>query len=279
MLWTGHELVSCMGSRFVKVLLTVVGAIFFTTLGIFAADRLQGIDSSLSNIANVGGGVCQKGMAPLRVNGGTLCVDIYEASPSSECLHKSLSSLVQSEQNANTRGCSVISVEDALPWTYISLPQAQRMCASAGKRLPTADEWYHIALGTDPESCVVDEASVSRTGTHACISSIGSHDVIGNVWEWVDEQVVGNEFNGRPLPEDGYVTSVDAGGIAITSDDAPDEMYGADYFWSEVEGVFGMIRGGSYTSQTDAGLYTVNAAIETSFASRGIGFRCVEDVF
>ena len=39
-----------------------------------------------------------------------------------------------------------------------------------------------------------------------------------------------------------------------------------------------MIRGGFYGSEDDAGLYTANTSVETSFASQGVGFRCVEDI-
>ena len=81
------------------------------------------------------------------------------------------------------------------------------------------------------------------------------------------------------LPEEGYVTSVDAQGLAITSATTPDDMYGRDYVWSKTEGVFGMIRGGFYGSNQDAGLYTVNASVQTNFATQGVGFRCVKDTF
>jgi formylglycine-generating enzyme required for sulfatase activity len=152
------------------------------------------------------------------------------------------------------------------------------MCAGAGKRLPTSDEWYRIALGTETDTCVVDENAVRETGTVECVSSSGIHDMVGNVWEWVDATVVGKNYDDRELPPEGYVTSVDASGVAITTATEGDILYGDDYFWSKGEGVFGMIRGGFYGSDDDAGLYAVNASVPTSFASQGVGFRCVEDV-
>jgi formylglycine-generating enzyme required for sulfatase activity len=248
-------------------------------LSIFAADSLQGIDSGISNFANVNNaGGCSSGSVPLKTDSGTLCVDIYEASPSKLCPHKELSNAIQSEQNANTKDCSAESVKDAAPWTYVSLPQAQRLCASAGKRLPTSEEWYRLTLGTNPDSCTIHESGVTQTGNDACVSSIGVQDAIGNVWEWVDENVVGDMVDGRALPQEGYVTSVDANGVAITSSNVADELYGSDYFWSKQEGVFGMIRGGFYGSNQDAGLYTVNASVLTSFATQGVGFRCIKDL-
>ncbi len=268
-----------MKTRWVKGVATVFGAVLLSTLGIYAADSLQGIDGGIANLAGVkNAGVCKEGAVPLKIDTSIVCVDIYEASPSSACPHAEMTNIIQSEQNANTKDCYAASVEDHLPWTFVSLPQAQRLCAGAGKRLPTSKEWYQIALGTNPDTCTIQGSAVVRTGNPECISGSGAYDVIGNVWEWVDANVVGNSFEGRQLPEEGYVTSVDAGGIAITSSESTDELYGSDYFWSKQDGVFGMIRGGFYGSNKDAGLYTVNAGVPTTFATQGVGFRCVEDV-
>lgn len=267
-----------MKTRWVKGTATVIGAIALSTLGIFAADSLQGIEGGIQNFAGAGkSGICTEGMVPTKIDGSVLCVDVYEASPSTVCPHKALTNVVQSEQNANTKDCYAASVKDAEPWNYISLPQAQRMCAGAGKRLPTSKEWYHIALGTNDDTCTTQGTSMSPTGNESCVSTIGAYDVIGNVWEWVDESIVGNMHEGRVLPKEGYVTAVDASGIALTSAESADDLYGKDYFWSKEEGVFGMIRGGFYGSNEDAGLYTTNASVPTSFATQGVGFRCVED--
>ena len=268
-----------MKNRWLKGGFVVFGAILLSTLGIYASDRLQGIEGGLSQRANVrDASGCVSGTLPLKVDGAVICVDVYEASPSPDCPNQTLSNIVESEQNANTGNCFATSQEGKTPWSYISLPQAQRMCASAGKRLPTSEEWYHSALGTDTDGCVVEANSVTETGSATCVSSAGVQDTIGNMWEWVDEEVVGSMFNERMLPVEGYVTSVDSNGIAITSSEQADELYGKDYFWSKSEGVFGMIRGGFYGSNEDAGLYTINASVPTSFATQGVGFRCVEDL-
>lgn len=268
-----------MKSKLLKGGLTVIGAVFLSTLGIFASDGLRGIDNDM--LALTGGktnGPCRAGMVPMKQDVGILCVDMYEASPSLKCPHRDPLNLLESEKNTNASECYAASIKGVAPWSYISLPQAQRMCAGAGKRLPTSNEWYRIALGTDPNTCVTNADGRASTGSGGCVSSVGAYDVVGNVWEWVDETVQGNTFKERQLPEEGYVTSVDASGVAITSAENPDELYGADYVWSKNEGVFGMIRGGFYGSETDAGLYTVNASVGTSFGSQGVGFRCVEDV-
>lgn len=252
-------------------------AVLLSTLGIYASDKLQGIDSKVTTNKQGGSG-CGEGMVPTKVNAQTLCVDVYEASPSEVCPHTTLTNILQSEENVNTKGCGPVSKENATPWNFISLPQAQRVCASVGKRLPTNEEWYTIALGTNVEQCIISSSGVEKTGSVDCLSSTGVSDAVGNVWEWVDENVIGNTLDGRTLPQEGYVTSVDAHGIAITTGQQSDMLYGNDYFWSGTEGVFGMIRGGFYGSGADAGLYTANASVPTSFATQGVGFRCVEDI-
>ncbi len=268
-----------MKGKVFKGFLTVVIASVFSTIGIFASDTLRGVDSRF-NLASVGEtGICASGMVPINGDKNVICVDLYEASPGAGCPNKNPANILESEKNSNTSECYAASVKDAKPWTFISLPQAQRMCASAGKRLPTSDEWYKIALGTQVDSCIVRGSEPKTTGSaDDCVSPQGVYDMVGNVWEWVDETVTNTDWKGRILPDDGYVASVDASGIAITSDTAPQELYGNDYIWSETEGVFGMLRGGFFGSQDDAGLYTVNASIPPDFASQGVGFRCVEDV-
>jgi formylglycine-generating enzyme required for sulfatase activity len=261
-----------------KGALTVVGAVLLSTLGIMASDTLRDIDINLANVSGGKGAICQTGMVPISVDGNIICTDAYEASPGDDCPHKEPKSNIESEQNANSPKCLAVSAAGTRPWTFISLAQAQRVCASVGKRLPNADEWYAIALGTNPATCVIDAREPQRSGIADCVSTVGAYDLVGNVWEWVDETVTGASYEGRPLPPEGYVTSVDASGIAITSLSEPNELYGSDYFWSKQEGVFGMIRGGYYGSGSDAGLYALNASVPTSFATQGVGFRCVDDI-
>ncbi len=264
-----------MQNKLIKGGLTVLGAVILTTLGVFASDSLR--DGQMAGVGNTG--ACLEGSLPVVHDGKTLCVDVYEVSPSPECPNQVLTNVTQSEENASRAGCKAVSVPSVAPWNYVTLPQAQRLCANSGKRLPTNDEWYHIALGTNIDTCTIRGQAVQKTGSADCISSTGAHDMIGNVWEWVDEEVIGNTFNGRPLPEEGYVTSVDAQGVAVTSAKQADDMYGKDYIWTKTEGVFGMIRGGFYGSNDDAGLYTMNASVPTGFATQGVGFRCVKDTF
>lgn len=255
-----------------------LGAMLCATLGIFASDAVRGIDGHM-NLANVQqSGACVEGMMPVQVGDRTLCVDVYEASPSTKCPHQTPTNVVQTEENAKATDCYAASVKSGQPWVFVSLPQAQRLCAGAGKRLPTNEEWYRSALGTDNAVCTIAQGKSAATGAGNCVSALGIYDTVGNVWEWVDESVTGRSFDGRELPETGYVASVDGDGIAVTSAQAPDVLYDNDYFWSGTDGVYGMIRGGFYGSNNDAGLYTTNASVPTSFASQGVGFRCVSDL-
>ncbi len=262
-----------------KGTLVVLTASIVSTLGIFASDTLRGIDGGVANIGGSGGGTCRAGMVAQKIDDTLICVDMYEASPSTQCPHGAPQNALESEKNASTPECYAASVARQVPWVFVTLSQAQRMCAEAGKRLPTNDEWYKIALGTDPSLCVINDNSPKKTGTPSCVASSGAYDTVGNVWEWVDETVEGNQFKERPIPPEGYVTSADASGVAITTDlNTGDLLYGEDYFWSKSEGISGMIRGGFYGSGDDAGLYTVNATVATNFAAQGVGFRCVEDI-
>lgn len=261
-----------------KVGSVLIGALIITALGIDAADTLRGESGTLLSqvIRTQERSACPRGMQQVDTILTVTCIDQYEASPSPDCTHQEPRSGLQSEQNMGTDGCYAESKAAATPWTYISLTQAQRACAQAGKRLPTADEWYRLALGTNAAACIIDAQAAGKTGTEACISAAGAYDAIGNVWEWVDAQVTNNTYNDRTLPESGHVSSVDADGVAITTSLDPDVLYGDDYFWSKEDGVSGMIRGGFYGSGGDAGLYALNASVAMQFAAQGVGFRCVK---
>ena len=268
-----------MKSAPLKVIVVVLGAITFSTLGIFAADTIRGIDGNLAQlVGSKSQSDCPSGMTLLSGGDFRICVDIYEASPSSNCPHPILNNTIESERNVTASGCTAASVKGSVPWAYVSLSQAQRACASAGKRLPLPSEWYRLALGAETKTCVTDKSAAGKTGESECIASSGTYDAVGNMWEWVDAQVTNNEYKGRVLPESGFVTGVDTDGVAISTEGASSELYGDDYFWSKTEGVFGIIRGGFYGSGSDAGLYTLNASVPTNFAAQGVGFRCVKDV-
>jgi formylglycine-generating enzyme required for sulfatase activity len=102
--------------------------------------------------------------------------------------------------------------------------------------------------------------------------------MIGNVWEWVDGDVVNGEFDGREVPMAGYVSGVDSAGVPIGTQSQPDPAFNMDYFWSLSDGVLGMIRGGYWGNDSDAGLYSINASIPPTFTGRSVGFRCAKSL-
>jgi len=154
--------------------------------------------------------------------------------------------------------------------------QATVMCARSGKRLPTAAEWYQFALGTDIKKCHTAGSDVVGGDMFPdCVSAVQIKNTVGNVWEWVNDDVISGQYLGRQLPETGYVKQVDNGGVAtVTVLERESEITG-EYFWSKNTGAFAMIRGGYYGSKTDAGVFTVHAQTLPTFFGEAVGFRCL----
>ena len=189
---------------------------------------------------------------------------------------------IDTRSNFDTAACLVSSAPGHKPWRFISFTEAQQMCARDGKRLMNSDEWYKLASGmANFDTCNVDSKDNSvRVGTEGqCLSPSGVSDLIGNVWEWLEGEVVDGSFGGRALPGSGYVSGVDTSGIALTTTDTPDSNYGKDYAFTSQAGVKGIIRGGFYGSGEDAGLFALNASVNLDLRTAGVGFRCVKDVY
>lgn len=262
--------------RFVVVTVAVIAITSFT---IDATDALRGSQSALSIIAqNALKGECPSGMKQIDLSEGSLCVDVFENSPGDDCLYKVVESDDNTQKNLNTQSCVSASQAKALPWTNVNYHQAKALCANRGARLPTALEWYEAALSTNEDLCNLD-GSKSETGKFdSCVSARGMYDMVGNVWEWVDEEVINGSYQGRSLPEDGYVTEADMAGVAAMTSEQPNEDFSEDYFWHSKNGVYAMMRGGFYGSEEDGGVYAVHTEVRPSFSSAAIGFRCVMNI-
>lgn len=263
-----------------KISLVIFGAIIITALGIDAADTLNGSQGTLlSQVISRSEGKCPPGMGVVENIPTLTCVDLFEASAGDACPVTEPDQIVATQRNIESRECRAESKKDSLPWRFITRDQAMQMCARVDKRIPTSEEWYALTLGmVDVEhSCNVDSKNISKAGSHAlCVSPHDAHDLIGNVWEWVSDDVINGMYKSNTIPASGYVTQVDGGGMATQVSESAQELFGKDYFWSKSDGAYGIIRGGYYDSGSDAGLYTVHADTLPTTASIGIGFRCVK---
>lgn len=267
--------------KWLKVVGVVFGAVLITALGIDASDTLSGSRSTLLGqlISSDQTSVCPSGMVEAPMAQTFTCVDIFEASADSECPHPSPQNEIETKENIDSGECSAVSAKNVDAWRFITREQAQTACMKAGKRLPKSDEWYLLSVGTPDNSsvCNIDSSSVKQTGKNTeCRSAIGVEDAIGNAWEWTSDDVIEGQYEGRALPEAGYVAQVDAQGVATLTHTQASDLFYKDYFWSSKQGAFGILRGGFYGSKFDAGVYAVHAQTLPTSAGTAIGFRCVK---
>lgn len=264
-----------------KSLLIGIGALVLSTVAIQASDLVRGVGGNLAGLAVKSTGICDIGSTQILLGSHALCVDLYEASPSSACPHQDIDSQTLTQENANESACGAESKKDVVPWSFVTLTQAQQFCARTGKRLPTNEEWYKIVSGqSDQSACVVNSAGSmpSKTGSTQCVTPSGVHDMIGNVWEWIDGEVSAGMYNQRPLPQSGYVSLVDSNGVVVETANEGKDEFGNDYALTSSEGIKGIIRGGFYGSGEDAGIFAQNLSVPLDFRSAGVGFRCVKDI-
>jgi formylglycine-generating enzyme required for sulfatase activity len=274
----------------VKTTLVVVGSTVLATLAVNAVDMkgyfsstmlgavFQGIEENTSE--------CPQHMVLVTQALTPFCIDAYEASAGESCMYSNPQREDETVLNLADSDCDAVSLPYQTPWRHISLDQAQQACARSGKRLPTANEWYKAALGTpDSTKGFTDEHcnvannradGVSETGSGIrCVSDAGAYDMIGNVWEWVHELVHYGNWNNQMLPETGFVSGVDLAGIAYETNTGAQERFMHDRFWSDVQIVAGMMRGGYYNNGGQAGIFATYTASPPTFAGEAVGFRCV----
>ncbi len=264
-----------------RFLLVPIGVVFLTSFTIDASDSLRGSQTALSIFAKkMTEETCQVGMLEVVYDSVRFCVDEYEAGVSEGCLVLEPLSTKDTAVNIADPDCKTISKKEVTPWRFVAQPQAKALCAKSGKRLPSPYEWYLTALGTpDSTETCNSSTALSKTGEYQnCRSGVGAYDVVGNVWEYVDGEVVDGFLEGRGLPVDGYVAEVDQSGMAVRTTSEPDVIYNNDYFWSASFGHYVVMRGGFYGSRGDGGVYAMHAKTEPSFASGAVGFRCVKDL-
>jgi hypothetical protein len=148
-----------------------------------------------------------------------------------------------------------VSIPGVLPSAHLTWFQAAAACRNAGKRLLTNAEWQRAALGTpDGTPCIVSAGGAGATGTPGCVSDTGAFDMVGNVWEWVEDW-----------------------GAPATTCTTP--LFGTGDFnclagASPAYGPAALIRGGNFFNGTDAGVFAVRGFAQLSDALSSIGFRC-----
>jgi eukaryotic-like serine/threonine-protein kinase len=157
------------------------------------------------------------------------------------------------------------STDPHMPVVSVSILDAQAFAKWAGKRLPNAREWEKAARGTDGriypwgDTQDASKANINSknlrpvTDFAGGASPFGALNMVGNVWELVDQLSTPSE---EAIQR--YRT------LVVPSP-------GADEPWYQ-------IRGLSFNDPWDPGAVWDAGTIPARFKSNRIGFRCVRDV-
>ena len=261
----------------IQIFLTLSATILLSTLAIDASDTLSGKGGTLlAQLTGFQEPLCPLGMTHVPAALSFSCVDTYEASPGEDCPFIDIENQFSTEVNIGKPECEPVSEVGKQPWSLVNREQAAVLCARVGKRLPSAAEWYQFALGTPAADCNVrNEQVIVGDETSLCRGATGVINAVGNVWEWVSDDVIDGVYQGRNLPKTGYVTQVDSGGVATVTS-VEKTLTAEGYLWSGESGAFGVIRGGFYGSKSDAGVYTLHSETAPTFIGAAVGFRCVQ---
>ncbi len=270
-----------------KTIFVVLTSIILTTVIVKAVDNPEVFTATI-NVILGGKEKCPDDMVFVPTANGGFCIDKYENSPAADCPHQDPQSQAETKDNLDSTSCKPVSVAGAIPWRFISQDQARLACSKAKKRLPTNEEWYLAALGTpDPngnwqkEDCNLANnwnQQPGKTGSGKnCISSAGAYDMVGNIWEWVNDTSINGIVDNKILPERGYIDSTDGKGLpASTNPSLPNPNYNEDFFWIQKDGIKAFARGGYWNNQAAGGYYSIYLIHPPSYAGPATGFRCAK---
>jgi len=273
-----------------KYLFIMIFASVMVTVGIDATDHYDNMSESfLGKVFFPSDGPCPSDMVFVPYENGGFCIDKYESSPGKDCPSQRPLNQQDTRINLTSAGCSSVSKNKKIPWTFISQSQAREACARAGKRLPTNEEWFAASMGTpdvktekwNDKDCQLSsnwKMQPGETGAgENCISAYGSFDMVGNVWEWVAGEIVDGKYKGKKLPSPGFIDEVDISGLpSISNKNNPNPNYNNDYLWIKDSKIRGMARGGFWDNEKEGGIYSSYLVSQPSFAGAGIGFRCIK---
>jgi formylglycine-generating enzyme required for sulfatase activity len=188
------------------------------------------------------------------------------------------------------------SISGVTPSRYMTWFQAEQSCAAAGKSLCSNAEWQAAAAGThDPgtvddggNQCLISDTAPRATGgaggdpgaTDSCVSMWGADDMIGNLWEWVDDwHVAGMSWqtgDGQSICTTGC-TSNAGGWPAGYGDDATWNVNGRAHDGSSyVDGLPAAALRGGYWGHggAQAGVFALALDGGPSLSTNNRGARC-----
>jgi formylglycine-generating enzyme required for sulfatase activity len=91
------------------------------------------------------------------------------------------------------------NLQNRVPQTHVSWVEAKMSCIDAGKRLCSANEWEIACQGLtksvypygnkyDLKRCPAEGKNIYKSGTFKECNEFKIQDMIGNLWEWVEDK-------------------------------------------------------------------------------------------